>query len=126
MTAKAGKVLIERNPSRIKALLANKTYDTNGIRNILVNRKIKPCIPPKSNRKIRYPYDGELCKKRAKIENMFSKLKDWPGIAFAVAGVRMWLIRRLHGFEHDIFLCPATIGQYVGKVAYSFQKMLRC
>ena len=45
MTAKAGKVLYRKESYRIKALLANKTYDTNGIRNILVNRKIKPYIP---------------------------------------------------------------------------------
>ncbi len=79
--AKEGVKLIAANLDRTKALLADKAYDTNEIREMLARKKIKICIPPKSNRKIQYPYDKALYKKRAKIENMFGKLKDWLGIA---------------------------------------------
>ncbi|MDR2432795.1 MAG: IS5/IS1182 family transposase, partial [Puniceicoccales bacterium] len=34
-----------------------------------------------STRKIQQPYDVSLYKRRHKIENMFSKLKDWRRIA---------------------------------------------
>lgn len=79
--SKVGYPLIAANINRIKFLIADKGYDTNRIRNILAERKIVSCIPPKSNRKIQHPYDTELYKKRGKIENMFGKLKDWLGIA---------------------------------------------
>ncbi|MCY0146863.1 hypothetical protein OEG84_03810 [Hoeflea sp. G2-23] len=43
-------------------------------------RGIGPCIPPKSNRKIEFPFDNTLYKSRYKIENMFGKFKDWRRI----------------------------------------------
>ena len=79
--SKEGSLLIEANLYRMKALLADKGYDTNQIREMLANKKVTPCIPPKSNRKIQYHYDKNLYKKRGIIENMFGKLKDWLGIA---------------------------------------------
>lgn len=76
-----GRQIIESNLYRMKGLLADKAYDTNHIRNMLASKHITTCIPPKSNRKIKFYYDKELYKKRGKIENMFGKLKDWLGIA---------------------------------------------
>ena len=63
-----------------KALLADKGYDADWFRDALARRDIGVCIPPKSNRKIKIPYDRLLYRKRHKIENMFSKLKDWRRI----------------------------------------------
>ena len=60
-----------------KALLADKGYDADWFREALVERDVKVCIPPKSNRKIQIPYDKVRYRKRHKIENMFGKLKDW-------------------------------------------------
>jgi transposase len=62
------------------ALLADKGYDADWLRNALADRRIEACIPSKSNRKIQIPHDRMLYRKRHKIENMFSKLKDWRRI----------------------------------------------
>ena len=63
-----------------KALLADKGYDADWLREALADRKIEACIPSKSNRKIQIPHDRVLYRKRHKIENMFGKLKDWRRI----------------------------------------------
>jgi len=42
--------LIDLPEQAPKALLADKAYDTDAIRDDLKNRAIKPVIPPKSNR----------------------------------------------------------------------------
>jgi transposase len=61
-------------------LLADRGYDADWFRDALVERSIKACIPPRSNRKTQIPYDRDLYRSRHKIENMFSKLKDWRRI----------------------------------------------
>ena len=63
-----------------KALLADRGYDADCLRDALAARKIEACIPTKSNRKTQIPHDRALYRKRHKIENMFGKLKDWRRI----------------------------------------------
>jgi transposase len=63
-----------------KALLADRGYDADWLRDALADRKIEACIPSKSNRKTQIPHDRLLYRKRHKIENMFGKLKDWRRI----------------------------------------------
>ena len=63
------------------ALLADKGYDADWLREALADRRIEACIPSKSNRKIQIPHDRMLYRKRHKIENMFGRLKDWRRIA---------------------------------------------
>ncbi len=64
-----------------KHLLADRGYDADWFREALENKGIKPCIPPKKNRKIQIKYDQTLYKQRHKVENMFGKLKDWRRVA---------------------------------------------
>jgi len=70
-------------PVRPKAstLIGDKGYDSDEWRAALKAMGIEPCIPPKSNRKAFIPYDNALYKQRHKIENTFSKIKDWRRIA---------------------------------------------
>ena len=63
-----------------KELLADKGYDSDWFRAALAAKDIKPCIPPRKNRKQDIPYDKELYKQRHKVECMFGKLKDWRRI----------------------------------------------
>jgi transposase len=63
-----------------RALLADRGYDADWLRDALADRRIEAWIPSKSNRKIRIPHDKALYRKRHKIENMFGKLKDWRRI----------------------------------------------
>lgn len=78
---KAAPELVRRNLGYMNTLLGDKAYDSNSLRDILADNKIQACIPSKENRKVQIPYDEELYKKRHVIENMFSKIKDWRGVA---------------------------------------------
>ncbi len=62
-------------------LIADKGYDSNRLRKALAERKIKPCIPGRANRKEPIVYDTELYKSRNLIERLFGRLKDWRRIA---------------------------------------------
>ena len=64
-----------------KALLADKGYDSNALRDLLKSRGIEACIPPTAQRKVQFPFDKELYKRRHKIENMFGRLKDWRRVS---------------------------------------------
>ena len=64
-----------------KVLIGDKGYDSDEFRDALKARKIKACIPPRSNRTALSTYSMTLYKQRHKIENMFAKLKDWRRIA---------------------------------------------
>ena len=65
---------------KAKELLGDKGYDSNWFRAALAERGITPCIPPRSNRKVRIDYDKDLYRQRHKIENMFGRIKDWRRI----------------------------------------------
>ena len=64
-----------------QVLIGDKGYDSDHFRESLKHRNIKPCIPPRANRKTPANYDKALYKQRHKIENMFAKIKDWRRIA---------------------------------------------
>jgi transposase len=63
------------------AVLADKAYDTNELREWLESRGIKAVIPPKSNRKEEIECDYWHYKERHAIECMFGKLKHYRRIA---------------------------------------------
>jgi transposase len=63
------------------AVLADKAYDTNELREWLERRGIKAVIPPKSNRKEKIECDYWHYKERYSIEVMFGKLKHYHRIA---------------------------------------------
>jgi putative transposase len=62
-------------------LLGDKGYDAMRFLEGLKRRGLEPCIPFISSRKVKQPYDATLYKLRHKIENMFSRLKDWRRVA---------------------------------------------
>jgi transposase len=61
-------------------LLADRGHDADCFRHALAKRGITPCIPSKTNRKEPIPHHTTLYRQRHKVENMFSKLKDWRRI----------------------------------------------
>ena len=63
-----------------KELLADKGYDADWFRDALAKRKIKACIPPRSNRIDPPDCDKAVYRQRHKIEIMFGRLKDWRRI----------------------------------------------
>ncbi|HEX7855183.1 MAG TPA: IS5 family transposase [Sphingobium sp.] len=64
-----------------KALLVDKEYDGDAVRENLLTQGILPIIPPKSNRREPIPCDFRRCRDRNRIERMFGHLKHFRRIA---------------------------------------------
>lgn len=64
-----------------KILIGDKGYDSDDFRAALKAKGIVSCIPPRAKRKSPAEYCKTLYKQRHKVENAFSRLKDWRRIA---------------------------------------------
>jgi len=62
------------------ALMADKAFDADNLRQILREKEAEAVIPAKRNRKIHIPHDVEAYKWRHLIENYFSKIKEFRGV----------------------------------------------
>ncbi|WP_085032809.1 IS5 family transposase [Ensifer aridi] len=63
------------------AILADKVYDSNDLRERIAQLKAQAVIPSKRNRKIVIPHDTELYKQRNRIERCFNRLKHFRRFA---------------------------------------------
>jgi len=63
------------------ALLGDKAYDADWLRNDLLQRGAEAVIPPRAKRLNPADYDEEKYKWRHLIENFFQRLKEFRGIA---------------------------------------------
>jgi transposase len=70
--------LIEGIP--FEALIADKAFDNNALREILRGSDAKAVIPSKRDRKTPIPHDGEMYEWRHAIENYFSKIKEFRAV----------------------------------------------
>ena len=66
-------------PARLCA--GDAAFDSNGLRQFLVERGTQPVIPNNPTSKRFHPFDAEAYKQRNLIERMFCRLKDWRRIA---------------------------------------------
>jgi transposase len=66
-------------PARLCA--GDTAYDSNGLRQFLIERGTQPVIPNNPTRKRFHPFDAEAYKQRNLVERMFCRLKDWRRIA---------------------------------------------
>ena len=64
-----------------EALIGDKAYDADPLRDTLAQREITPVIPPKANRKTPPPCDFALYCERNLVERFFNALKQYRGIA---------------------------------------------
>ena len=71
-----GVALMLDAPPRGEALLGDRGYDADWLRQALAARGVAACIPSKVNRKVPIPHDAALYRRRHKIEIMFGRLKD--------------------------------------------------
>lgn len=62
------------------ALLADKGYDSEALREFVASKKAASEIPPRNNRMVQLKYDGHLYKERHKIECLFGFLKHYRRI----------------------------------------------
>ena len=65
----------------MSALLADKGYDGDDLRDEIVRRGAKPVIPNKSNRVVIHHFNKHAYKGRNVIERCFCRLKDFRRIA---------------------------------------------
>ncbi len=63
------------------ALLADKAFDVDWLREELDQRGATVVIPPRVNRKHQYDYDKDIYRWRHLVENYFAKIKEFRGIA---------------------------------------------
>ena len=87
-----------------QAVLADKAYDADWIREMIYEQGASACIPPKSNRKSPACFDKELYKQRNLVERFFGRIKrSFRSIAtrydkystnfmamIKIASVRLW------------------------------------
>ena len=57
--------------------IADKGYDSDTLRSLLRQAKIKPCIPARKGRVKTVKHSKRDYKTRHKVENAFAKIKDW-------------------------------------------------
>ncbi len=90
------------------AMLGDKGFDSDAIRDDLQKRGAAPVIPTKSNRKVQRAIDRDLYKLRNRIERFFNRLKNSRRVAtrydklassflgfVQIATIRLW-IRFVH------------------------------
>jgi transposase len=63
-----------------EALLGDKAFDNDGIREDLDRRGAEAVIPSKDDRKQRIPHDKDKYRWRHLIENYFSKIKEFRAV----------------------------------------------
>ena len=63
------------------AVLADKAYDSNNLRDHIARMKAQAVIPSRRNRKVVIPHDTELYKQRNRIERCFNRLKHFRRFA---------------------------------------------
>ncbi len=65
----------------LKRLIADKAYDTNRLRGLLKDPRIKVVIASSARRKLPIPHSREIYQQRNLIERMFARLKDFRRVA---------------------------------------------
>jgi transposase len=96
--------LMKTDEKRPKALLGDRGYDSDAIREDAYIHGTNPVIPTKSNRKVQRPVDPLLYALRNRIERFFNKLKNARRVAtrydktaesflafVQLASIRIWL-----------------------------------
>ena len=62
-------------------LIADKGYDSNAVRDLIVSRGAEAVIPSTTSRRLPIPYDRDLYRARNLVERLWCRLKDWRRIA---------------------------------------------
>lgn len=66
---------------RIQALVGDKGYNSDAIREELHKAGIEPVIPARRNRRQPADFSREIYKERNRIEGIFNRLKNWRRVA---------------------------------------------
>ena len=66
---------------KTEAVLADKAYDNNDLRQFIADSEAKAVIPSTRSRKVPIPHDADAYKDRNRIERCFNKLKHFRRFA---------------------------------------------
>ncbi|MGO4339999.1 IS5 family transposase [Labrys sp. KB_33_2] len=66
---------------KAKALLADRGYDSDAIREEIAFHGVRAVIPPKRGRRNPALHDRDKYRQRSRVEQLFNKLKNWRRIA---------------------------------------------
>lgn len=66
---------------KAEAVLADKAYDSNALRQIIANSRAEAVIPSNRTRKVIIPHDPAVYRNRNRIERCFNKLKHFRRFA---------------------------------------------
>ncbi len=64
----------------VRAVIMDRAYEGNETRQLVLNLKLEPVVPPKSTRLSPWEYDRELHKRRNEVERPFRRLKGFSRI----------------------------------------------
>ena len=89
---------------KIEALLADRGYDADAIREAIEGAGAEAVIPAKVNRRNPAPHDTRKYRLRNLVERLFNKLKNWRRVAtrydktresylgfVAIASIKLWI-----------------------------------
>jgi len=72
--------LIRRSPAPA-TLAADRAYDSDALRRLLLDQGTQPVIPNGPRRKRLHPFDAQAYKRRNLVERAFCRLKDFRRVA---------------------------------------------
>jgi transposase len=78
------------------AVIADKAYDNNALRQLIATAGAQAVIPSLSSRKILIPHDAIAYKLRNRIERFFNKLKHFRHIATRYDRRAIYFLAALH------------------------------
>lgn len=78
------------------AVIADKAYDSNALRDLIANAGAQAVIPSNRARKILIPHDAIAYKLRNRIERFFNKLKHFRRIATRYDRRACYFLAALH------------------------------
>jgi transposase len=80
----------------IDAAVADTAYDSDAIREYLVDRDIAPVIPSSANRAEPIEYDEAMYRERNKVERLFGRLKQFRRIATRYEKLAITFLAMIH------------------------------
>jgi transposase len=80
----------------VDAAVADMAFDSDAIREYLVDRDIAPVIPSSANRAEPIEYDAAMYRERNKVERLFNRLKQFRRIATRYEKLALTFLAMIH------------------------------
>jgi transposase len=90
--------LIDRTVARgpVDEVVGDKGFDSDALRERLIDAGVQPVIPNKANRVNPWPFDAEAYRDRNKVERLFAKAKQYRRFATRYDKLRETFLGMIH------------------------------